>query len=471
MDRLTLIDLYALSPLLILLAGALIVLFVETFFSSFARKGSLWLSTGTLIAAFVSAWYAIPTTNVLLTPWLNFDKLSTDFTLLFLGIGVGASFLANAFFKRFEASRGEYYFFLLSAIFGLILIASSADFLTLFLGIETLSLSLYVLCGYMKKWQGSSESSVKYFFMGSLAAAFLLYGIALIYGATGTTNFKELLSTYGTLAGPAKTLFLGGISLVTLALLFEAAIVPFHFWSPDVYQGASNPVTAFMATGTKAGAFAALARVFNESLPNFNPLWNQGVAWLAIPTLIWANLAALKQTKLRCFFAYSGISHAGFLLLPIVAETPDSLSALLFYLVVYVGATLGCFGVLAVIDNTEEGSSLNDLKGLFYSSPTLAMILSFCLLTLGGIPPTAGFFAKLSVFKVAYEAGFVVLVIVALVTTILSAYYYLRLIGIMLTKEGEEPIQILKSKSAKLVAGGAFAFLIVLTFFPNLIAR
>ena len=324
------------------------------------------------------------------------------------------------------------------------------------------------MCGYMKKWEMSHESSLKYFLMGALAAAFLLYGIALIYGATGTTRLSALLPAYQALTSTQGTvLFLSGIALVTLALCFEAAVVPFHVWAPDVYDGAPTPVTAFMAVGTKVGAFAAFARVFMDALPNFNPLWNETIALLAYPTLIYANFVALKQTQLRRFFAYSGISHAGFLLIPLAAGTPDSLTALLFYLVVYALATLGCFAVLALLDGRREGVMLNDLHGLFRRSPFLSGFFALCLLTLAGIPGTPGFFAKFYLFKVAFEAKYYALIVVALLTTILAAYYYLRIIALMLSEAPHEETAPRSLWPATVVGALALAGIVWLSCYPE----
>lgn len=439
MINLTETDYKALAPLLILLGGSLLFLLLESFVERFSRKFSSAIAFSLLALAFLATLYAPSSTSSLLTPWFRFDNLTYLLTLFFLSIGMLTTLLSASYFRRFEASRGEYHFFLFSSLTGLILIGASADFLTLFIGLETLSIALYILCSYIKKWKFSEEASIKYFLMGALAAAFLLYGIALIYGAIGTTRFDQLLGGYQKLSTSAdQALFMSGIALVTLGLAFKATIVPFHMWAPDVYDGAPTPVTAFMAVGTKIGAFAAFARVFLIALPRFNLLWNQGIALLAIPTLIYANFVAMRQVQLRRFFAYSGISHAGFLLIPLAASTPDSLQALLFYLVVYGLATLGCFGVIAFLDNRPEGVMMRDLHGLFRRSPWLAMIFSLCLLTLAGIPPTAGFFAKFYIFKVAFQAGYYGLVVVALLTTILSAYYYLRIIGLMLSETHEE---------------------------------
>lgn len=465
---LSLIDIAAISPLLILLGAALLLLLLEAFAEKAAKKYSFLLTLVSLAAALIAAVYAPASENSLLTPWLRFDFIARFFTVFFLMIGIASTLLAASFFQRFEASHGEYYFLLLSALFGLILIGASADFLILFLGLETLSIASYILCGYMKKWENSHEAAMKYFLMGALAAAFLLYGIALIYGAVGTTRFDALLSGYrGLEASSGKALFLSGIAFVTLGLAFKAAIVPFHVWAPDVYEGAPTPVTAFMAVGTKVGAFAAFARVFLIALPQFDPIWNEGISLLAYPTLIYANYVALRQIQLRRFFAYSGISHAGFLLIPLAAGTPDALQALMFYLVIYAFATFGSFAVLAYLDKRSEGVMLHDLNGLFRRAPLLAAILSLCLFTLAGIPPTAGFFAKFYVFKVAFEAGYYSLIVVGLLTTILSAYYYLRIIAMMLSEAPVEAKAPPLTWPAAVVGIVSFVIIVAVSCYPS----
>jgi NADH-quinone oxidoreductase subunit N len=422
----------------------------------------------TILATLTATYYAPVSTSPLLTPWLNFTPLARTFTQLFLWIGLATTLLADAFFRRFVTTRGEFYFLLLASIFGLILIGSANDFLTLFLGLETLSISLYILCNYMKQWKISQESAIKFFLTGSIAAAILLYGIALIYGAVGTTQLEGLLTHYQQINLPInKLLFESGIALITLALCFKAAVVPFHQWAPDVYSGASNPVTAFLAVGSKAGAFIAFIQVFIVALPHFDIDFNHAIAILAVPTLIYANYVALKQTELRRFFAYSGISHAGFLLLPIAVGTSEAIPAILFYLVIYSLATLGAFAVTAYLDAQSFSPRFDDLRGLFKKSPIAAGILSLCLLTLGGIPPTAGFFAKFYLFKLAFQAGYVALVIVALLTTILSAYYYLRLVALIFsnaTKEEKAPSRLYPA----LIVGVVTCFgIIALSFFPG----
>jgi len=428
-------DIFAVGPLLILFIGALLLLLVDNI------KAVSVSTFGALIGAALCAVMAPASTSTLLTPWLAFDKLSLFFTLLFLGIGVGVHLIGE--------KKAEFSFFLLSSIFGLILIAMARDYLTLFLGLETLSISLYVLCSFIKTSPTGAEAAFKYFLLGSVSTAILLFGIALIYGATGTTKLI--------MPPQVDSLFLAGAGLVTVSLLFKAAIFPFHIWAPDVYAGAPISVTALMAAGTKAGAFAAFVRIFMMSYSSLD----QSLLAIAIfPTLIFANFVAMQQTELRRFFAYSSISHAGFLLIPIASGGPDALSSMLFYLVVYALATLGCFACLTFVEPTLDG-----VKGLFSSSPVLACCFSFCLLTLGGIPPSIGFFAKFYLLKAAFGQGYIALVILGLLTTIFAAFYYLRIVAALFA----EP----KTAQRSVVGGGAVASfiatsaLIALTIYPE----
>lgn len=452
-------DFAAIAPLLILFGTSLLLLLVEM-----PKRVSCCITTGGFAASLLSSISPVISTNPLLTMWLQFDALAHFFTILFLSIGLFVAIISTSFFKSFEASWTEFYFFLLTSTIGLILISSANDFLTLFLGLETLSIALYVLTGYMKSWKISHEAAFKYFLLGSLSSAFLLFGIALLYGAFGSTNFDALKSY----AQVNQTLFLPGIALISVSLLFKAACVPFHIWAPDVYDGAPTPVTAFMAVGTKAASFAALIRLFLTLMPACCPLWQEAIAFSAYLTLIYANFVAMRQIQLRRFFAYSGISHAGFLLIPLAAGGIDATSSMLFYIAIYTIATLGCFACLAFLDDTSDGVKLHDLKGLFYSSPWLASTFAFCLLTLGGIPPTVGFFAKFYLLKVAFMSGYYGLVVVGLLMAILAAYYYLRIVAVLFRERVEEKV-LIRSTPTLACCTISFLFLICLSFYPNII--
>jgi NADH-quinone oxidoreductase subunit N len=440
----TLQDSLPLLPMLILLVGGVVLLLLESFYVEVARKHSGKIGLATFSLAFISALPMAESKNTLLTAWLAFDRLSHFSSLFILSIGIGINLLSYPLFKKHPISRSEYEFFMIIASIGLLLIASSADFLTLFLGIEILSIASYILTGYIRNWNTSSEASLKYFFLGAIGAAFLVYGIALLYGALGTTRFEGLLNAYNALAaGQSLTLFWGGMVFITAGFGFKAALFPLQFWAPDAYEGAPTPVTAFMSVGVKTGAFLAFARVFFYALPEFSDLWSEGVGCIAVASLLYANLLALRQFNLKRFFAYSGISHSGFLLIALAAQGPQALSALLFYLVVYALATLAAFSVLALHDKGEQGIQMEDLKGMARSSPFSAGILIFALLTLAGIPPTPGFFAKLFLFQSAMQAGYYALVLIALLTTVLAFYYYLRIAAYLFatsTKPAEEPL-------------------------------
>lgn len=460
-------DIYALSPLLVVLAAALLLLILEAFLPAFSKRFASSVTGISLVLAIFAALQAPSSESPRLTQWIEFDQMTRFFAVFFLSIGLACTLLTASFFQRVQTTQGEYYFLLLTSLFGLLLVGTAADFLTLFLGLETLSLSLYILCGYMKRWELSHEAAIKYFLTGAVATALLVYGIALVYGATGVTDLSALAKLYGGLEGSDRTLFITGMIFVTVGVAFKAAIVPFHFWAPDVYEGAPTPVTAFMAVGTKAGAFAALVRLYFMALPHLALKTHYVMAGLAMATLVYASFVAIRQSQLRRFFAYSGIAQAGFLFLPVIAATPEGLQALLYYLVVYTAATLGCFAVLAHLDTRSQGVFLTDLHGLARRSPLLAFTFVLFLLTLAGIPPTAGFFAKLLVLKVAFEAGYVTLVVVALLTTILSAYYYLRIAAAMFAEETATHDQVPSAWPAAFVGGISIVAIVWLSVYPD----
>lgn len=462
---LSLMDFFSLSPLIILLFGGILILFMEIFFSGISKKSFLSMTLSIFFLTLIAIHYSPISNNPLITSWIAFTPISKFFSYFFVGSSLLVALLSNSFLDATQKS-GEYFFLLLSATFGLFLIGLSADFLTLFIGLETLSITLYIWCSYMKKWGSSQESSIKYFLLGSIGTAILLYGIALLYGATGTTQFNQLLNSYA--ETKSKFLFSGGITLITVGLAFKAAIFPFHSWAPDVYEGAPTPVTAFMAVGTKAGAFAAFMLIFLIYLPNALAFWNKSIIALSILTLLYSNFLALRQVELKRFFAYSGISHAGFLLIPLATNGGEAIEAMQFYLLVYSLATLGAFSIIASMGLNPDGNQISHLNSYFYRSPILASIMTLCLLTLAGFPPTAGFLAKLYLFKLAYQSHLYILLTVALFTSLLSAYYYLRIILIMFTKQADINYSILKTKSIFTVGLFSALTLIFCIIYPSI---
>ncbi|HEV2474005.1 MAG TPA: NADH-quinone oxidoreductase subunit N [Chthonomonadales bacterium] len=339
--------------------------------------------------------------------------------------------LSPAYLKRLKLiHQGEYYALMLLGTLGMMIMAAASSFLTIFLGLEMLSLALYILCGFARRG-ASQESGMKYFLLSSFASAILLYGIALIYGATGNTSFAGI-HTFIAAHTNATLLLLIGMGLLIVGFAFKVSAVPFQAWTPDVYDGAPAPVTAFMSVGTKAAALIAFARVFDIVL---GPLANQWlpVVWaIAVLTIVGGNILALAQSNLKRLLAYSSIAHAGYLLIGVVAGGTVGIAAILFYLFCYSFLNLGAFGIVSVLERADNsGSSLTDLRGLWYRQPLLAGLLAFFLLALAGFPPMAGFAAKYYIFYAALQSSHPELLIIGVLASVLGMYYYLRFIAAM----------------------------------------
>ncbi len=350
--------------------------------------------------------------------------------------------LSPFYLKRLNLiHQGEYYALMLLATIGMMILAAATSFLTVFLGLEMLSLALYILSGFVLRHSSSQESGMKYFLLSSFASAFLLYGIAMIYGATGNTSFVGVhnflfnhlpttLSLNPTVLGQLPTLLLIGMGLLIVGFAFKVSAVPFQAWTPDVYEGAPAPVTAFMSVGTKAAALIAFARVFDVMLPIVKPDWEPVVLAITILTIIGGNIMALVQSNVKRMLAYSSIANAGYLLIGVVAGGAIGLSAILFYLLCYTFMNVGAFGVVSVLERADNtGSNLSELRGLWNRQPVLAGLLAFFMLALAGFPPMAGFAAKYYIFYAALQSGHPELMIIGVLASVLGMYYYLRVIA------------------------------------------
>jgi NADH-quinone oxidoreductase subunit N len=347
--------------------------------------------------------------------------------------------LSMDYLGRTGGESGEYYGLVLFATGGMMLMASAGDLIVVFLSLELMSLSLYVLAGLFKTRLTSGEASMKYFLLGAFASAFLLYGIALIYGATGSTNLDRIAAASAT-AGP---LLLVGLALLLVGFGFKISSVPFHMWAPDVYQGAPTSITALIATGSKAAAFAALIRVLVVALRGAQPDWSALLWGLAALTMTVGNVVALAQSNLKRMLAYSSIAHVGYMLMGLVAGGAAGAGAILFYLLAYTFTTVGAFGVIGLCARAgEEAVEVDDYAGLSRRHPVLAATLALFLLSLVGIPPLAGFVAKFYLFGSAVQAGYLWLTIIAVLNSAVAAYYYLRVIVYMYMREpeGEEVV-------------------------------
>jgi NADH-quinone oxidoreductase subunit N len=344
--------------------------------------------------------------------------------------------LSLDYLRRTGAESGEYYGLVLFSTSGMMLLASANDLIVVFLAIELMSLSLYVMAGVFTTRLASSEASMKYFLLGAFASSFLLYGIALIYGATGSTNFERIAAAL--VGRPPSAMFLAGVALLLVGFGFKISAVPFHMWAPDVYEGAPTSVAALIATGSKAAAFAALMRLLGGAL---RPAQAEtaAVLWvLAVVTMTVGNVVAVAQSNLKRMLAYSSVAHVGYMLVGLVAGGAVGAGAVLFYLLAYVFTTAGAFGAILLCERGRaEAVDVGDYAGLARRHPLLAAALTLFLLSLIGIPPLAGFFAKFYVFGSAVRAGYLWLAVIAVANSAVAAYYYLRVVVYMYMREGE----------------------------------
>ena len=384
-----------------------------------------------------------------------------------LTIPLGYSY-ANA--RRMH--RGEYYPMMLFAATGMTLLASAADLIMVFISIEILSLSLYILTAFARRDLNAQEAAFKYFLLGAFSSALLLYGIALTYGVAGTTNIARAGVAFTALDAP-QTMVLAAMGLLIVGFGFKTAIVPFHMWTPDVYQGAPTPITGFMAAATKAAAFAAFVRVFIGAFGALQWSWVPVLWVLAVITMLGGAILAVVQRDLKRMLGYSAIAHAGYVLLGLTAVSRNGISGLLLYLLIYAVMSVGSFGVLSLLERRRrKAMSLDDLRGIGRRYPVPAGMFGLFLLSLAGIPGTAGFIAKLAVFRAAIEAGQTTLVVVAVVSSVIAAFFYIRVIVTMFMEDepadaSDEPLETTTGMTAGLAASAAVV--IVLGILPGLL--
>lgn len=354
------------------------------------------------------------------------DNYARFFKLIFL-LGTGLTILISMkYLENENMQHAEYFALLLFATIGMMIMASGAELITVFLGLELMSMSLYALAGYTRTRLASNESALKYFLLGSFASGFLLYGIALIYGTTGTTEILGI-SRFIAKSGLHSGTIIMGMALLVIGFGFKTAAVPFHMWAPDVYEGAPAPVTAFMSAGPKAAAFAAFVRIFMEALPSLQGQWT-GLIWvMAVLTMSVGNVIALVQDNIKRMLAYSSIAHAGYVLVAFLAAGELGISSILYYMLAYTFMNIGAFALVTVLAGKgEERVHIQDYRGLGYRHPIAALAMSLFLFSLAGIPPTGGFMGKFYIFSAAVREGYIGLAIIGVINSVVSVYYYLR---------------------------------------------
>ena len=427
--------LIALAPELVLTTTALLVLIVVAWRHRTPQDLRLagWVTLAGLGAAGLAAWFLWwqAARAVGIAAMIAVDDFRFVADWLFLGTAALTVLVSFEYLEREALLVPEYFALLLFATLGMMLMAGAQDLMVLFLGLELMSISVYVLAGINRRSAAAAEAALKYFLLGAFASGFLLYGIALVYGATATTNLTLIGVQVATLGLQHNTMLLIGLGLLLVGFGFKVAAVPFHMWAPDVYDGAPTPVTGYMVTAVKAAAFAALLRVLGEAFDAV-PAWHALVWWLAVATMVVGNLIALAQRTFKRMLAYSSIAHAGYLLVAVAARTAAGSAAFLFYLVAYTLMTLAAFALLAAKGTDgERDVRIDDLAGLAQRRPWLAFALAVCMLSLLGFPGTAGFIGKWYILVAATATGQGLLAAVLVLASVISAGYYLPVIMAM----------------------------------------
>lgn len=399
-----------------------------------------------------------------------FDNYAIAFSCAFLATGFLWFFMAQGYFSD-ETNLTDHFAIILFSLVGAVLLVSYNNMTMLFLGIEILSISLYVLCGSKKTDVLSNESAFKYFLMGAFATGFLLFGIALIYGSTGSFDLTVISQVIAEQKGVVSPLFYGGVLMMLFGLLFKISAVPFHFWSPDVYQGAPTVITAYMSTVVKAAAFAGTFRLFSTTFASSSAIWSDVMWVITALTLVIGNITAVSQNSVKRMLAFSGISHAGYMLLAVVALSRMSSSSILFYTIAYSIASIGAFSVLQIIIQSKQTDEVDAFNGLAKNNPLMAFAMTVALLSLAGIPPAAGFFAKYYIFSGAISAGYTGLVVLAVISSLIGIYYYFRIIMAMFSKESLAPETYVLTPGYKLLIVLTAVITIALGLFPDFIIK
>jgi NADH-quinone oxidoreductase subunit N len=356
------------------------------------------------------------------------DRFALYFELLLSILGLLSVVVSQVYVRRRGFAAPELHVLMLAATIGMMALASATSLVTVFIGLETLSIALYVACGYARRETRSQEAAAKYLLIGGFASAFVLYGMALVYGASGTTVIPTIAQRVGS-ADATNPLLVLGVLLLAVGFAYKVSGAPFHQWTPDVYEGAPLPVTAFMSVGTKAAAFAMIIRVFDAGLPHLSGEWSALLAFVAACSMIVGNLAAIVQSSVKRLLAYSGVAQAGYILVGVVAGGRQGVGATLFYLAAYLFMNFGAFAVLLLLVTPDgEHDRMSDLDGLGHRNPLLGVLMTIFMLSLGGFPPLIGFWGKLWLFIAGVSAGWTWLVVIAVLTSVVSIYYYLRVV-------------------------------------------
>jgi NADH-quinone oxidoreductase subunit N len=437
---------WALLPEILVAVGAMVVL-LSGVFSSAKGEGASgeanrlgWIALAVLaVAALGNGWlYGVTVSQE--SPLIAVDSFRLFSNWLFLGGAAFSILISLSYVGRQRLQAGEFYALMLLATVGMMVMVAARDLMILFLGIETMSIAAFVLTAFNRRDRRSAEAGLKYFLLGAMASAFLLYGIALTWGGTGTANFGQIAQVVSSGQGVSGLVLLG-MGLLAIGFAFKVAAVPFHLWTPDVYEGAPTPATAFMSSAVKAASFLALARLFLEAFPALHGTWSLVFFWLAALTMVVPNLIALSQSNVKRMLAYSSVAHGGYLLVALTAANESGTAGLLFYLLVYTVMNIGALGIVLIVSgHSEDRLGLDHYAGFGWRQPLFGVILTVFLLSLAGFPGTGGFIGKIHLLQGAVEAGLWNLAILLALVTVVSYFYYLRLAWYMWMRPSPEGV-------------------------------
>lgn len=455
-------DITPVLPEAFLVASALLLLVADLFIKN--KNVTAFISLVILTATGLAVHTTPP--GVTFGGMFSADAFASFFKYIFLLSAVLAVLVSGRYLRMRNEEHGEYYTLILLSTVGMMIMASASDFITLYLGLELMALSTYVLAGFIRGETKSNEAALKYFLLGAFSSAFLLYGISLIYGLTGTTRLNLVASEIAENGLAGNSVLLMALLMFIVAFGFKVAAAPFHMWAPDVYEGAPTPVTAFMSVGPKAAGFAVMARVFLVALHPIQADWTAILVPVAILTMAIGNVIALSQQNIKRMLAYSSIAHAGYALIGLITGTPAGISAMMSYLMIYAFMNVGAFSIVILLDKSGVSASdrLESFKGLAKTRPVPAFLMLIFMFSLSGIPPTAGFMGKFYLFMSAVEAGYTYVVLTAVIFSVISAYFYLRVVRLMYmeTPEGVETPAALPSVPVSVTIALAITALAVL---------
>jgi NADH-quinone oxidoreductase subunit N len=459
-------DYLAIVPLACVWFGGILAMVAEAFRSPGERLPIEGIAVGSLVTAGVTA-ALLWNRNAFSFGVVTADNFGLFVTIVLVIVGILTVALSKQVIERDGINPGEYYSLTLFALGGMMLMATAADLLVIFIALEILSLGVYILTGIRRESAASAEAAFKYFLLGAFSSAFFLYGIAFTFGIAGTTRLSQIVVVTSTLAGGQDFLTYMAIGLLMVGFAFKVSAVPFHMWTPDAYQGAPAVVTAFMSAGVKAAAFAAFVRVFLSAFGGLHPQWEPIVWILSAASMILGVTAGVVQRNVRRMLAYSSIAHAGYLLMAMAAGNDTGKGAVLFYLLTSALTSIGAFGVTALVATRERtNDDLSDYAGLAKRQPLLALLMTVFLLSLGGFPPTAGFIGKWYLFSAAVNAGSYALAIIGVLTSVVSVFFYLRVVVMMYMSEETSTAPVTQPSGASVFA---LAIPLVATFYLGIL--